>query len=428
MRTKILFLFLLGWVGVAYGQKKSTNLNYDLSFDKDTIKVYDLKRQKSSIVKIGITGKYIPHEIKKIKIIEEYSDFKTKTNISLSFNQKEISKMKSEIDIKFQDAVYMTIKLDSLPKMDRKIIYRLIALDSLDKEVNYVNTAERTEVEVILKKENIKDSLSSYKYLSFIGTNFDLVEGIKTKNLFFATNVFRAPYSKNNFGFYLSLYGNRTMSLTEKVAGESMITEIFQNSTGAYFKKVKTLESSTITQTADNLGAHFSTLFAPFKKNDEVNVYVTVSADFIWKRNHYMKEYGKVIKEEDIPLNDSGISILTNDLSPYRKIIQEYQFNIGPGLFLSLENKNISVKVHGFIGYGSNAINNGTDLNNQIVFIKDYKDLVFSGRAWITEPKTGITLQAEINNRLKIPRPFYGVTLSKAFNLDKLAGIFEKVN
>lgn len=30
----------------------------------------------------------------------------------------------------------------------------------------------------------------------------------------------------------------------------------------------------------------------------------------------------------------------------------------------------------------------------------------FAGRAWITEPKTGITLQAEITNTMDNPRPF----------------------
>lgn len=79
------------------------------------------------------------------------------------------------------------------------------------------------------------------------------------------------------------------------------------------------------------------------------------------------------------------------------------------------------------VGYGSNAVNDKKRNTDDIAFFKGYTALIFCGRAWITEPKTGITLQAEVTNRLKTPNPFYSVTLSKAFQLDKLAGFFSPI-
>jgi hypothetical protein len=54
-------------------------------------------------------------------------------------------------------------------------------------------------------------------------------------------------------------------------------------------------------------------------------------------------------------------------------------------------------------------------------------DIGFTGRAWITEPKSGLTLQAEIVNTLIYPRPYYVVTLSKALGFQNLGSIFAPI-
>jgi hypothetical protein len=45
----------------------------------------------------------------------------------------------------------------------------------------------------------------------------------------------------------------------------------------------------------------------------------------------------------------------------------------------------------------------------------------------ITEPKSGLTLQAEIVNTLIYPRPYYVVTLSKALGFQNLGSIFAPI-
>jgi hypothetical protein len=98
--------------------------------------------------------------------------------------------------------------------------------------------------------------------------------------------------------------------------------------------------------------------------------------------------------------------------------------NIGIlGLFLTLENADVSVRIQSSVGYSSNFYPR-TSSNSSLITTDRSHDIFFAGRAWITEPRTGLTLQAEITNTGINPRPFFGVTLSKAFNLKELSGIF----
>lgn len=68
---------------------------------------------------------------------------------------------------------------------------------------------------------------------------------------------------------------------------------------------------------------------------------------------------------------------------------------------------------------------NGTTINDPNYFSEGV--IFFTGRAWITESVTGISIQAEITNTLKNPSAFFGVTLSKAINFKNLGRIFQPI-
>lgn len=320
--------------------------------------------------------------------------------------------------------MYLTVELDSLLKKEKILVLSLIALDSSGNEIK-TNLGNRPNVVVVLTNKT-KKPLKNYKYLSYIGTNFDLVEGIKADNLFFATNVFWEP-TKNtkDFGIYLSLYGNRTTSLTEE-SEQDITTEIVPVTPDSSYRLKKTVKVIKTT-TSDNLGAHFSTLHpilnSRTKKQGVLKTYFTVSTDFIWKRTHILTEYGEVTKVDTSRTVSTGRGIILNPLRDDKISINQFNFNIGPGLFFVLENNDISARIHASAGYTRIFVLDGQTILKE----QNPKDIYFAGRAWITEPKTGITLQAEVTNRHKYPAPAYVVTLSKAFNLDKLAGIFSPI-
>ncbi len=295
-----------------------------------------------------------------------------------------------------------------------------------DTEGNIItkNTADNNTLTLSLSSYSENSLNNKYQYLSYVGTNFDLVEGVKAENLFFATNIFSQPTKEtNDFGIYFSIYGNRTMS-TKNESNEIIKTEIVPVTDNYSYALQKTVKV-TNTRYSDNLGAHFSTLHPVFgtrKRDRKIKTYVTGSVDFIWKRLQVLKEYGDIIKIDTSGTASTGHHIVLNPLQNQKISTNQYTFNFGSGLFFVIENDDISVRIHAATGYTQTFFLN--EIKNQEIITEDKRDIFFAGRAWITEPKTGITLQAEIMNKFLKPYPYYVVTLSKAFQLDKLGGFF----
>jgi len=425
MKTKLTILLPLLLVQVCWGQETRY---FDLNFDKDTILVYDLKPNQTQIVEIGITGKFLNGKVKAIKVEQIYTDLSERSHLNLNFSQKDLSKFETDSTSKFKEKLYLSIAIDSLLKEDKVIVFGLRALDSSDKYLK-TNIGERQQITVRIKRgsKDIKP-LKNYKYLSYIGTNFDLVEGIKADKLFFATNVFVEPTkTRKDFGVYLSLYGERTTSLREEFDQEILteIVPVTADSSYRLSKRVTTIQTTT----SDNLGAHFSTLHPIFGTRDkeagELKMYFTASTDFIWQRTHILTEYGDVISVDTMETVSTGHHIILNPLESKKTSYNQFNFNIGPGLFFVFENESISVRVHASAGYTGIFSLDSKKEGKKYTDVK--RDCYFAGRAWITEPKTGITLQAEIMNRFIHPKPSYVVSLSKAFNLSDLAGIFSPI-
>ncbi|MFC0427607.1 hypothetical protein [Chryseobacterium scophthalmum] len=187
MRTKILLLFLLGCVGMVSAQKETPKLHYDLSFDKDTIRVSDLLAKKSQIIQIDVTGKYFSNGIKQIKILKKQNEL-SENEATLNFSQKDISRIKIDSsDIKFKESLYLSIKLDSLRKTDKKIVYGIVGLGKSGEEINN-NTGNLQQIVIIIKKANeIKkteiDNAKDTNVYMYFGENKVLKEDIfKNKN------------------------------------------------------------------------------------------------------------------------------------------------------------------------------------------------------------------------------------------------------
>jgi hypothetical protein len=416
-RIILITVMVFGFVRGSWGQE-----GFEISFEKDKIEVE--RNIKDSII--------VP-----VNVRVDIKDVTNKANYSLNIetDDKKSTLPKSDYKLYFKKADFdklesftalLILNKDSLADRERSLVLRFKIYKDGEIVDKAPNTGAIKEMTIVVK--NAHSPLKDYKYLSYVGTNFDLVEGIKAENLFFATNIFSQPTTgTRDFGIYLSLYGNRTVSLKEDLGVRQIITEIVPVSQDSSYRVRKHVQTERTTQ-SDNLGAHISTLhpiFGSRNKTKGVKTYFTGSADFIWQRKHVLTEYGEVSQIDTLKTASTGHSVILNDLQNKRISVNQYIFNIGPGLFFNIEDNNVSVRVHMAVGYTSTFFNVS---RREDEFLYDRKhDIYFAGRAWITEPQTGITLQAEIMNQLIEPRPYYVVTLSKAFHLDKLAGIFSPV-
>jgi hypothetical protein len=400
---------------------------YTISFltSKDSI----VKSNTNEIIyKARLTANKIANEsLKDYKVIVAVDRSKStlpETDYKIDYGEIKFS------DLKDNNTVYITINKDELVDR-RRILYLSMTVKSKDnKEDSVGNIGQNKTMELLVDGIVEKDTIEGYSYLAYIGTNFDLVDGVKASNLFFATNIFLRPDNANNkVGVYLSLYGNRTMSTTDSTGSFSAITRfkrLSDTSVMIYREQMNTI----ISRVSDNLGAYICPLFKIWgasNLNSKSQLYYSPSLEFVWRRTRTVYNYinNKIIDSSIV----KGMPFVLGDTNQKIQKANEYSFNVGlASLFWVHENKQISVRVYCSVGYSTNyypAIER--ERTSETEFYNRHSDMFFSGRAWITEATTGITLQAEITNTLINSRPFYGVTLSKAINFRNLGTFFQPV-
>ncbi|WP_074408149.1 hypothetical protein [Aquimarina megaterium] len=429
MKKTILFCLSVFLFPITLLSQNVVNISFDTTAVKyskaNKDQIIPIKLKIDSIVVDTLDNYLISIEVDKANSTLSNSEY------DFFYRKTQLSKLNEE------ETTYLTLKKDTLPDRDRKII--------LDIKF-YKNDTSRKIAEIanigICKKLTItvaplvEPELKGYEYLAYIGTNFDLVDGIQAKDLFFAANIFSSPErtKKKKVGFYLSLYGNRAISqvdsslILDRVIAIDSLTE---NS----FRVVREKRTVRSSQSTDNLGAYISPLIKLKCLNtpsSELKLYYSPSLEFVYRRTR-----GSIGDFVGTPKLDS--ITVTGNINDFPERIQrlpeprsfslnEYSFNLGAvGLFLNLENKRISVRVHGSVGYASNyfasfdrGLDNPPSLRNE-------SDVFFTGRAWITEPTSGITLQAEVTNSLINSRPFFVATLSKAIDFKNLGSIFSPI-
>ncbi|RXG29869.1 hypothetical protein [Leeuwenhoekiella marinoflava] len=403
-------IFILISLGIVSFKLQGQSFNVD----KDTLQRTD----KTGIYTFSILKAKLPTQDAKNYILELNPDSKSSLNTSdyiLSYKPTNLTTLEDKEKISF----YLELKEDSIQDRPRNLLLNLTLNDTVKKEKT--NT-DQLDLHILpFSKVN-----TQYAYLAYIGTNFDLVDGIKTNNLFFAANVYLDPMPKKT-GWYLSLYGNRTFTATDstQVSGREQRIERINADSILVYRENATLVRTSV---SDNLGAHTSFLWNLTNFNSNTKLMVSASTEFIWRRTQVNSLY-----KDGVPTDTVGMArpIRTSIIQPpnnFTTYSNEFSFNIGPGLFLSHQTNKMSVRLQVSSGYISEYIPRYKTLNS--VLERNYhnqSDVYFLGRAWITEATSGITLQAEVTNTLINPRPFFSVTLSKAINFKNLGTIFSPI-
>ena len=291
------------------------------------------------------------------------------------------------------------------------------------------------------------EKLPNYRYLGYLGTNFDLVDGIHAKNLFFATNIF-IPDTKR-WGFALSLYGNRTMTKTDSTrlaTYESRIEKINEDSIARYFDSATRVS----TRVSDNIGINFTPLYEIKPLSEAtLKLFYAPQFEFIWRRTSMQNEYvgSKTIRIDSVknryPANTPFPLVAPSQTKLEFNVYDVYLGIIG--LLLKYENDDISVRLSSSVGMNYNYspvnVSAGSGSGGITLVNSEYQRIkrpFYFGRLWITEPTTGLTLGGEVSNflgkrtvkgvEIRNAQPNYNVTLSKAFNLKNLATVVKPLS
>lgn len=398
----------------------SKTIVYSIGF-KDSIIKLARNPKKDNIVEISLKGlKLNQKDLEKGKCFIEINQQETTaplnsfTLINKEFLYKDFGNA--------QDSSVFFIKLlkDALP--DRKRIIILNILEVLPKDTAVKVTFKNSDTnrqKLRVEIDEIKsDSIVGYNYLGYIGTNFDLVDGVQAKNLFFATNILVInPGIERKMGGYVSLYGNRSLTDVDTSSNTMFSTKKQINDT---FYKYSNQARLSRTRVFDNLGASMNPMYKITRKSTNlIDVYGAGYLEFVWRRGTINTQYSdfKTIDSTAI----KGSTPDTYESAPQNKEVKfnQYDFYMGLGLIAIHETPKISVRLFLNLAYHASFVPQNLDPNIiNSYYSRKPADLAFVGRLWITEPHSGITLQAEVLNNLINPQPYYGVTLSKAFNLE----------
>lgn len=398
-------------------EKKSVETVYPITINTDLEKLSTDKRKFYTLT---------------IKPDDKKSSF-PRSGYELNFNSIPLDKLKPEYTL------YLTLKKDTAVDLERHLhlIFELTGEDKADTiALKNIGDTSRRSLDITIKPTRV---LNSYNYLGYIGTNFDLVDGVQAKNLFFATNVFAPPKSKGDgFGFSLLLYGNRALTATD-TSGRgkfpSKIVPLPGDSARTYYEEAL----KTATRVTDNLGASFSPLIrlggSLSDPARETQLYYAPQFEFIWRRTKLTTIYSENVLVDSVDRANRPISntiLLTSEKEVTSFNVYDVYLGL-VGAVLKHENSNISIRIQASTGinYSYTAMRNGKV--QSVLFIPyDRKwNIFFFARAWITEPNSGLTFGAEVSNNFikkNSHQPYFNVTLSKALNLNSLGKIFLPVS
>jgi hypothetical protein len=396
---------------------KNTNETFDRA-DKEVTYPITIKVDKEKYIKSTPDLNVVS-----IKTNDAKSSFARK-DYALNFNSVPLEKLANEYTF------YITIKDTSLTE-DKHLILN-IEISNAGDLVNLNSAKANTELDILIKS---RKQFKQYNYLAYVGTNFDLVDGIKAKNLFFATNSFVPPKGKGKgFGFNLTLYGNRTLTATDsssKVRIASRIVGLGGDSARTYFDEA----TKTVSRVTDNLGGSFSPLIRIGKtmgnSNRSTQLYYAPQFEFIWRRTKMTTAYTDKKLVDSVTRQNRPI-VGSINLTPEMETASFNVYDVYLGLIgalLNHENEHIIIRVQSSVGFNITYTALGkvamADLKTQY----DRKVNIFSfTRAWIMEPKSGVTFGAEVSNTFLKKngyQPYFNVTLSKALNMSGLAGLFK---
>jgi hypothetical protein len=407
---------------------------YDISF-ADTLKPITRNKETDQIFKIKFKTQVLKKEDVKGFTLNLKADMATSSlsgpNYELDFKPVLLT------DLKEDYTCYLTIKKDPSTDRQRELILKLFITDDKGKEDKDENNKKDNLTKLTLKVNGINEELGNYNNLAYIGTNFDLVDGPKAKNLFFAINIFQSPLNDtaHKIGFNITLYGNRAFTnsynngiirYTSKIVGKGNNTAMQYESEG----------EQTIDRTTDNLGAAFYPMYKLFaKKNVDglFDFFYAPQAEFIWRRTAVITTYkNSTIVDSTLLMNRPITGTITLTPTTQTTPINIYDVNIGfLGFLLKHQTSHISVRLNA--AFGANISYSSASYNTNVTRILTSNftrttNWFFSSKLWITEPVSGITIGAEIyNNMFQNPQPYYNVTLSKAIDFGNLGKIFSPI-
>lgn len=355
----------------------------------------------------------------KIKVVIDKSAFSLKKeNIRFPFKDHLVVS-----DKEVKDSFMIMYKLDS--EKQKAIKFKLKAFDKENKEVTL---KEGTTKKTVLINPVSSLSAGNNEFWLFTGSNLDLLDGPKFKDLYFKGSYLQNLLNnqeKSNQWFYITFGKNRLFSDTMKLMGielEEMVERISEDSANYKLGEY----SANVSTKVNNIFTSFDYLYSP-------NVLQTKSSRLFSSIGFRveLQEFEDQYHDHSFNRLDTMKGIYTERYfgRPLREKFKYRQFNskINIGLIYILTNNKVNIKTKLQAGYhvksypisgGSNSYQSVRTLNDGLFFNIGLDAVVL---------RSGVSIGFEtILERSRLPD--FNVSITKVFDITQLGNVFGGVS
>jgi hypothetical protein len=398
--------FILVFLGLLLNSLQNNSMAQQIHFSKPTDSIFiKLKEPAQYKVQINCIGCKSARKAVVSKIPSNYPD-----SLFSVFN-------KDTIVLNSKQPGFVLIEIKYLAALSGKSIGLKLTdvSDSSETPSNYFF------LQVYEKKD--KNEPDSMKYRFMIGTNFDFIDGVQAKNLYYHLQVFQPKAVSKSFGFIGGIQQNRQVSQTDTLFPQtikqsanffrdSLRNASFRTLSADSFRitrldSVKFNQISTATIFQIYIEPTFKIFTTPSENPSKTELLALLHGDIHFRRTKYEESYSyKVI--DSVTVGRSGRSKYTPiPDGTIIKQINNFQFHYGAGLLLHHENTFIDLYAKFMVGIVTVTKNNSKGF--------------YASELGIRAPGINVMLGAEYRGLMGEHNPqYFNVYLSKVFSLNKL--------
>jgi hypothetical protein len=433
MRRNFIFLLLFQTISTVALSQKNNEKKTDGKDMPLTVNFENGKNGRDTIFSNSSQAYYTA----KIKIAKQDVDTKPKIIFSINAKQSNVkdlmipTKMEYVAEDKSKDAeVEFKVAFTRDAKNDRTLVFNVVAKDGNDTLSLNKDGDKSTSLEVYIKPYGELEN-SDNEYWLFVGTNFDLLDGIKANDLYFRGS-FLIPLNNQNpkrDQLYITFEKNRFFSEKDSLYRINFIDRIYKPRQGDSITIVNGQYNSFRETITENLGFSLNYL-----RNTSANP--SERYNFYLMGGLYMDHQNKKIKYSNHSILSDTTTFLRNNDSDYifRPLLvesrtQSWNFNMYAGFMYIHSGTSVNLKAFlqagtNYLWYPASSIRTSTSETTRYEKLKDVYMRFHLDATLIESP--GVSFGAEVYYRRK-QMPLFNFTLTKVFDYRQIKNFFGKV-
>lgn len=395
------------------------------SFDKRIDTIYsDSKEEITHSFKI-----IVPYQEKfkesKIQVVNIKNDL---SPVDIYFPEDKVVKMEGSIDtIRKQ----FNIKFKRSNKDDRILTLKLEATDKNGKSIEIENTNPYIIYIKPVKIDTLSDaSKLGNEFWLFTGTNFDFLDGVKVRDLYFkGSYLFNLNKDSNNKSWiYITFGKNRYFSEKDSISKINFEDRLFDPQDNDSIKIIRGIYNTVRENQTNNIFTSLDYMFKIEKFSSSKSKLFLNAGVYIG-----LQTIKTTFDNSDI-ISDTVSYPISYSLSRYEPLaiksssIRQYNYNVSIGFMHILYTDKINIKSHLTTGLNKFTYTKQKTLNsiNQREIFDSNTKYFIQIRLDATVLNPGISLGLETFLR-KDEFPLFNVSLSKVINITQLSQLFGKI-